>query len=288
MPSSQQPNVTICSPFRDSATGIAEYVRQLRLLDYDPAYLHYLCVEGDSKDDTWDELNEWWKRDARVDLVKCDTGKPKHGSYVDAERFATLATVFNAALDAVDYGWSDYVLFLPSDIRYSPDLLKRLLAVDEDIVSPFVWICLAGGSMVFYDSWAFSKDGIFWGALSQEYLTAHFGTQPMEMTTVGGVTLIKADVLRAGCRYTPDEVDRGLCKAAKAKGFTVWADPTTHVYHPPFAPEPDQGLTEIYSRDVERVKGGIQLKYGFTPPDDYVKDLIAFVAFMSVFTHDRE
>ena len=60
---------------------------------------------------------------------------------------------------------------------------------------------------------------------------ALFGSDLVELETLGGVTLIDADVLRAGVRYSTINVDRGLCEAARAKGFTVWADPTLHVYH---------------------------------------------------------
>jgi glycosyltransferase involved in cell wall biosynthesis len=295
----QQPNVTICSPFRDSEASIAEYFDRLFNLDYPAKSLRFVAVEGDSQDSTWDDLVKRWEYfDARFNLIKCDTGKPKYGSVVNAERFQVLAQVFNAALDAVDYEWTDYVLFLPSDIRYQPDLLSRLLAHGKDIISPFVWVYLDGRNQ-FYDIWAFSRDGTSY--MPFMHLDAD-GLKPIQMHTVGGVTLIKADVLKAGCRYTPDEVDRGLCKAAKAKGFTVWADPTTHVYHPPFAPDKpvtsdemnpngyfvrveDWGLTEIYGRDAERVMDAIYKKYGFRPPIAYVRDLIAF---MSEFVHDRE
>lgn len=272
--------MTICSPFRDSVAGIIEYMNRVYALDYPFANLRHVWVEGDSQDSTYDMLLGW--HTDRDVLLKCDTGKPRHGSVVNAERFATLATVFNAALDAVDYDWTDYVLFLPSDIRYQPDLLKRLLEHGKDIISPFVWACF-NEHYQFWDTWGFQYNGKQFAAFSPATAPI-YGDKPIRMDTVGGVTLIKADVLRAGCRYTPDEVDRGLCKAAKAKGFTVWADPTTHVYHPPFAPE-DHGLTDVYSRDVERVKAGVQEKYGFTPPDKYVKDLIAF---MSEFVYDRE
>ncbi len=75
-----------------------------------------------------------------MQLVTCNTGKPRYGSVVDAERFKTLATVFNAGLDRVDVDWSDYVLFLPSDIQYEPDLLTRLLAHNKSIIAPFVYL----------------------------------------------------------------------------------------------------------------------------------------------------
>lgn len=222
-------NVTICSPFRDSGANLPDYFDRLSSLDYPGESLCFVFVEGDSLDDTWIGLSLWAQVDKRTKLVKCNVGTPHYGSIVHPVRFRTLATVFNAALDAVDYEWSDYVLFLPSDIHYRPDLLSRLLAADKDIVAPFSW---SDGR--FYDSWGFVRDGQAFDWFKPCVVPLLFGDEPIEMDSVGGVVLIKADVLKAGCRYTVTEVDRGLCKMAKAKGFGVWADPSTHVYHAPF------------------------------------------------------
>lgn len=243
--------------------------------------LRFVFVEGDSVDGTWGMLEYWTKDDDRATLVLCDTDKPKYGSIVHPERFQALAQVFNAALDAAAlWFWSDYVLFLPSDIHYEPDMLKRLLAADKDIIAPFSWTH-EDGRYRFYDTWGFSYKGRNFTPFCQETAAVAYGDQPIELDTVGGTVLIRADVLRAGCRYTAQDVDRGLCWDAQRLGFTVWADPTTHVYHPPFGPgllKEDHGIADVYSRDAERVKAAIQEKYGFTPPDAYVKDFIDFVS----------
>lgn len=199
-------------------------------LDHDPVRI--VCVEGDSKDRTYDYLRHWQTLSARVQVVKCDTGKPKYGSEVNAERFALLAQVFNTALDTVDLRWSDYVLFLPSDIVYRGDLLRRLLAHGKDIIAPFSW-----SQGRFYDTWGFTRAGKEFVWFKPDYAKRHFGDHPIDMDTVGGTVLIKVDVLRTGCRYTPKEVDRGLCRLARATGFSIWADPTTHVFHPPYKQE---------------------------------------------------
>jgi len=74
-------------------------------------------VEGDSVDGTGQVLADWQARDSRVTLVTCNTGKPRYGSVINADRFAVLAQVFNAGLAAVDLEWSTHVLMLPSDIQ---------------------------------------------------------------------------------------------------------------------------------------------------------------------------
>ena len=220
-------NVTIVSPFRDSVKQIPAYILRAEQLDYPKENLEFVFVEGDSVDNTWSLLNEWADWAGNVELITCHTGAPQHGSVVNAERFRTLATVFNDGLSEVDLEWSDYVLFLPSDIQYDPDLLTRLLAHGKDIIAPFVY---KDGR--FYDIWGFSRGGEnFWPhdiTQAQEM----FGSEPIQMDTVGCVVLMRCEVLRQGVRYADEDVDRGLCTAARALGFTMWADPATIVRHP--------------------------------------------------------
>jgi glycosyltransferase involved in cell wall biosynthesis len=217
--------VSIVSAFRDSE--VWSYRDRINALDYPPECLRLICVEGDSRDDTWARLQTWALQDERVILIKCDTGKPRYGSVIHAERFAILAQVFNAGMNAVDLEWSDYVLFVPSDIRFEPDLLKRLVAHDKDLIAPLTWT----GDR-FYDIWALSQNDCFFHGFSHAEAERRFDGKLTEMTTIGGTMLIKADVLRAGVRYTPDEVDRGFSKWARRLGFHAYLDPSTHVEHP--------------------------------------------------------
>lgn len=183
-----------------------------------------VIVEGDSVDATQYELVRWAVEDRRVKVVYKPTGKPRYGSIVNAERFEILATVFNAGLDQVDQEWSDYVLFLPVDIRYSPDLLKRLTAWRRDVIAPFVF-----QNGVFYDTWAFSRYDMFFGPFPENMDPIAY--MPLEMTTIGGTMLSRIEVLRAGVRYGLAEVDRDYSRAARAAGYRLWCDPTTKVYH---------------------------------------------------------
>ena len=217
--------VTIVSPWRDGMRVMLRYFDQIKALDWPHDDLRMVLVEGDSTDGTEAALRWWVAADPRARLVKCDTGKPRYGSVVHPERFAILATVFNAGLDAVDYEWTDYVLFLPCDITYQPDLLRRLVAHNAAVVAPLVF-----QNGVFYDIWAFSKDGKNFGPFPRQFVDDLDQTLT-ECDTMGGTMLIDADVLRAGVRYTTDEVDRGFTAKAKAMGYTLFADIKTHVEH---------------------------------------------------------
>lgn len=219
-------NVTIVSPCRDAAHLFDAYRRRIDTLVHPYAALRVVLIEGDSIDNTWSRCWEWAAQDSRVTVVKRDTGKPRYGSIVNLDRFEGLATVFNAGLDAVDTEWSDYVLFLPFDIRYEPDMLQRLLAHDVDMVSPLVF-----QGPVFYDIWAFSRAGAYFVNFGRDHAARHFGDALMEMDTIGGTLLMRSEIVARGVRYGLTDVDRGLSRRAADMGYRLWADPLTHVEH---------------------------------------------------------
>lgn len=228
MHSSPIRRVTVASACRDLADRVDTFAALVNGLDWPAEDLRVAVCEGDSVDGSWEKLQAWAAADPRVTLVKLDTGAPRYGSVVDAGRFRQLAQVFNAALGAVDLEWSDTVLFVPFDVEYGPRLLRRLAGHGVDMVSPLTWL---GG--IFYDTWALTPvGGTSWPNFQREWGNANLGRSLLEMETVGGTVLMDAAVLRAGCRYTEAEVDRGLSSAARAQGFRLWVDPTVDVFHP--------------------------------------------------------
>lgn len=227
------PKITIVSPFRDSSADVPPYIRRVEALDYPADRLRIIVIEGDSTDDTLAQLLAWQDRDERLTVCKCDVHRPKFGSIVNPERFKILAQVFNTGMDeAASQNWADYVLFIPSDVLYERDLINRLLGHQKDMIAPMFWTSdnhPNGGR--FYDIWGFRRGGQHFPPYGWAWFKANLPREPVEMETIGGVILMRIEVLEAGCRYTPDHVDHGLCKAAQAAGFTVWCDPTTHVLH---------------------------------------------------------
>lgn len=234
--------VAIISPFRNNERHIPKYIEQALALDYPPHRLRWSLVEGDSTDQTLPMLQAWAKQDNRVEIVKCDTGKPHYGSVVHPERFEILARVFNAGLEAAIYnGWADYILFIPSDVIYQPDTLARLLSHQRDVISPMFWIGDHEGDPVknanglrFYDLWGFRYNGgQAFPPMGPAWYAAHFSQEPIEMEMTGGMMLYRAEIARKGARYTVEEVDHGICKQARELGYTVWCDMTTHILHGP-------------------------------------------------------
>lgn len=218
-------HVTIVTPLRDAAAVLFEYTDRIDRLDYPLADLRLVFVEGDSADSTVELLERLWGDDPRATIVTCDTGSPKYGSVVNHDRFRVLATVFNAGLAVVDLVWSDYVLVLPVDIQFGPDLVAGLVSREVDVVAPYVF---KGGR--FYDIWGWSSEGQFWVDFQESQMPKDGALRLLD--TVGGTVMIDAQVLRAGVRYSLEDVDRGFSRAARAAGFDLWADPAVIVRHP--------------------------------------------------------
>ena len=189
-----------------------------------------IAVEGDSIDGTPNLLKTWAAGDSRLTVITRNTGLQRFGHEVTPQRFAHLASIFNTGLNAVDCLWSDYIIFTPSDIIFTPDVLKRLIAQGKRFIAPMYWTNENGHSR-FYDTWGFTRGGVQFRPLPKAWYKAHFPHAPFEVDTVGGLVLIDADLVAAGARYGNENVDRGLCQSIKELGATVWADPTTHIYH---------------------------------------------------------
>lgn len=226
------PKIAIVSPFRQSGSDkVDAYFSRAYALNGQERLAWYL-VEGDSTDDTFDRLSRYEYDDSRILLIKSDTGRPHYGSTIHPERFKNLAQVFNAGLDAVDLDWADFVMFLPSDVFYEPDLVDRLAGWNKDLIAPMFWAD-EGNHGRFYDIWGFRHQGQSFQPATPAWFEANFPqSEPLEMDTVGGCIVMRSEVLKAGCRYTESDVDHGLCRAAQAAGFRVWADLHTHIFHP--------------------------------------------------------
>ena len=227
------PNVTIVTPVRERANALPGYFHRIEKIRaaYGENSLRLVVVEGDSMDATRSVVADWVAGRWWAELSLCDTGLPLFGSVVDPVRFRGLATVFNHGLQRVHGDWTDYAMLLPVDVSVTPDdfcrLVQRAVSLALNVVSPFVFQGLA-----FYDIWAFvGLDGVpFWG-FPPSMTGALYGQQPVQMSSVGGAMLFSKAVLRAGVRYDLGDVDRGFCRAAREKGFSVWADPTVMVEH---------------------------------------------------------
>ncbi len=220
--------VAICSLVRDGMEYLPSYRRQLESLRLDPSDGWRLFVlEGDSRDGSHEFLASWAAEDPRVTV-----GREHVGDATEREdRAARWARAANACLDLVPPdGDHTHVLWLEADLCFPPELVRRLLAREVDIVAPMIWL---GGQ--FYDTWGFRDlEGRRW-TNTPPYHPAYRPMSLVEMGSVGSCVLFRRAVLDAGIRMRGTYEDGllvGMCRDARAAGFRVFADTSTAILHP--------------------------------------------------------
>jgi hypothetical protein len=108
-----------------------------------------VIAEGDSEDGTYDKLEAFiGERDAGDVLLKVDHGGPKYGSVDHPARWAQIALVCNAVMDAMPADERPKV-YVESDLIWLPSTITDLV-LDLELV-PAVALCLRHGR--FYDIW---------------------------------------------------------------------------------------------------------------------------------------
>lgn len=213
--------ILILTPVKDAIGGVPDYCDRLRALDYPRELLSVGCLESDSSDDTWAELQRCLpllERDGfrRVTLLKKDfgyiipPGMVRSAPSIQAQRRSILARSRNHLLFGAlrDEEW---VLWLDSDVvEYPNDILQRLLAAGKDIVTPNCVI--DPGGMVF-DANAWRDRGM----LHLDDLRSEGDL--VELDTVGGtMLLVRADLHRDGLIFPPYYYGLGHPKAREGQG----------------------------------------------------------------------
>lgn len=223
-----RPLVAICSIVRDAMAYLLAYRRQLESLDLaDGLDWRLYIIEGDSRDGTHGFLQQWAHEDTRITIEQEHAGDAAEVQ----DRAARWARVANACLDLVPRdGAHSHLLWLEADLCFPPELLRRLLAHDVDVVAPIIFL---GG--LFYDTWGFRDvSGRAW----RNEPPFHPRYQPMsliEMGSVGSCVLFRRAVLDAGVRMKgryEDGLLVGMCRDARSLGLKVFADTSTAILHP--------------------------------------------------------
>lgn len=228
-------NVAIFSIFRDAAGAqIERYRRQMDKLDITGFDVQWYLGEGDSKDLTLNQLCDYAAYDCRVNVNTITTGIEHHGSDLHPDRVRCLAMSVNPLLDAIARDcWADYALLVESDLIIKPDLLQRLhenLPDTTSLIAPMIW---TDNDTRFYDIWAYRKlTGHYFLPFGKAWYADKMPVKPFEVSSVGSVVLMPADVIYSGMRYTDEEVVVGLVRQAREAGYQIFVDGSTHVRHP--------------------------------------------------------
>jgi hypothetical protein len=115
----------------------------------------YSFYENDSTDDTKNIVKKAdWSFFNKYSVI---TENLKKGVFTgnDIERVEILATARNKCLEADDmYKSMDWILFIESDIEYTPEILEKILEHNNQDVDVFSGIAVSKDTQVIYDLWA--------------------------------------------------------------------------------------------------------------------------------------
>jgi hypothetical protein len=217
--------------FRTSESYLDRYFQQVKALEdavrplgYD---LRLILVEGDSADNTFEELHRL-SEPFEAEIIKREHGGPAFQSIVNEQRWRQISYATNGALEAVKES-DDYFVWVEADLIWEPGVMCDLLRHLErgtPAVSP---LCI-GPDGLFHDVWAYRKDGEHF----QKPAPFHPGVNGKltEIDSAGSCIAMRSDIAMT-CRYDPPErCVLSFCEGIYEMGYSLVVDPLLRVYHP--------------------------------------------------------
>lgn len=231
-------NLTVVSTFRNSASYIFRYLKQMEYLRKERTDInfHYVFGYGDSTDETCDLLHHLSPKS--TDLLDVSHGGAHYGSIVHPTRFKQLAYVGNRLWERIPLD-ADYVLHIESDLIWRVQDLSCLLKHAERLHGVFsnpLARCIIAPRIMhtdgrFYDTWAFRKDGVGFKNEPPFHSSLLDDENFIELDSVGSCFVLKADLARH-LNWPEKDVVVGLCKQARDMGTRIFLDKFVEVYHP--------------------------------------------------------
>ncbi len=230
--------IAITSIVRDEERNgnLIRFLNCCRELELYHSNIVYVFIEGDSSDNTFEILDNWIKERKGSILEKICKGYapfPKDKNTRRTRRTIIFAELRNRLIDIIKSRLdAEVILMTDANYEWKGDLINSLMEVGSDISAPMVVKRYKDdkGNYIFYDTWAFRKDG---KEFKQFY--PYIGNMKfdrfVDIDSVGGCYLIKRKVLDAGVRYDgkTDSEHVYFCNKARKMGFSLKINPNIYV-----------------------------------------------------------
>ena len=238
--------IAVCSMFRDSQYWNGQYINQVDLFFrnmYEQAKANnvefeFFLLEGDSKDDTFQKIEQYTKY-YDIHLIKHDLGGRPPSSDGGDDRRKILSEVGNICLDMALKSDNNYILWSESDLIPVNNMLGTLLSTikndinwDETVALAPIAIIRFRGMDSFYDGWAYEGiDGEKWSLHDlQKFLDYPSNNRPMK--SIGCTALLNAKILRKNNINFADGCFPKLCTTSIEKGYKVFCNLNSAIRHP--------------------------------------------------------
>jgi hypothetical protein len=228
-------NVVLGSAFRNAAgPQIGRWSSQccsleMRLESWNISF-RMIAVEGDSTDNTTNQLLDLQIAGAPLSIIHHNHGKRVFGSTEESDRLEALSEVGNAILSSVKKD-DDILIYVESDLIWTADVVIYLIGAvmsGYDVIAPMIF---AGEN--FYDIFVYrGLDGERFSPFSPYHLSLLTDSSlPVEVESVGSCLVMKAEVARK-CRIKDSRALLGFCKDARERGYRIWVDKMQRIEHP--------------------------------------------------------
>jgi Cryptococcal mannosyltransferase 1 len=237
-----KPVIFVCTITRNSEQVFDRYYSQLRksVLSLESKYnFIFSLYENDSSDGTVNKIkNADWSFFSECSIINEKCGTSVHTGK-DSTRVENLAKARNKCLEVKDFlNKSDWVLFVETDVEYTPEVFERTLLHGNRDVDIFSGIALVTDTRIPYDTWAtrttreskgFENKPVNFEGGIQEY-----------WATFSCVCLYKSKPFKDGIRFhwinerfgTSDCDTSVICELFRKNGYTkIMVDPTINCYH---------------------------------------------------------
>lgn len=229
-----QPRVVMCSMWRnDLHRRLVDRVEHLLAKAETYPALRWLWVVADSTDDTTRALADL---SVGYDVRIVDIGDTGIEGIDATSRLRRLSATANEYFNWCEN--ADYVLVHESDIASPSNIVNRLVAHAEQGRCPIAaWpmIEIMDGHHIFYDVWAFRKDGQRFTS-HQPYHPCWRLNEPFTVDSFGTVFMFNAE--DAPYLRMENQAVLNLCEVLRVRGRELWVDPTLTVIQPADLYEP--------------------------------------------------
>lgn len=238
--------IVVLTPFRNARRYLTLYFAQLSALRDElrsqGMTLRLVAAEGDSLDGTRDRILSFAsEHEIPVTVVDTTHGHIRWGSVEDPVRMRTMSEIMNKAL-AEFRPEDDIAVWIMSDLKWDTEdvigLIQDLQEPDLDfqILAPLVFAGEPGGEKIFYDTWAYRRNGErfgnkfpyhpdFYELIDDDTCTV------AEIDSAGTCLVISGNVARS-CRALDLEAV-SFCADARSKGFRIGLSTSWQVHHAP-------------------------------------------------------
>lgn len=225
--------IVLASIMRDATPYLDRYMAQVdelrqALAQRGDTLINVVC-EGDSKDDTWAHLLNYYQsvKDG-FRFFNFSHGGEKFGSVDHPTRWQNIARTWNHLLNRISDLEFDAFIYIESDLFFSSDTMLKLLKHLDDVpaVAPMSML----SDTVFYDTWGHRANGSHFQN-NQPYhpVLVDWTDGLIQLDSAGSCKVMRAEVAKS-CRLS--EQDAMMGHDIYKNGYSLWLDPTLKIQHP--------------------------------------------------------